>query len=397
MYLDLNRAATLDEFDAAIDLQQVGMHNWVGATADGIRYRTHGLIPDRGPVDGRPQANQILDGSDPSTLWTGAFLDEAHLPRLDGTQPYLVSANNDPWGHTADNDPLNDEFYYASFFSPSFRAERIASELDRNIAEGPVTRQDMIDLQLDNHSTLAAGLVPLLEAAAARIDTDEDLADFRGRDDLLAAVARLSAWDRQMDRTSAEAALFRAWQGYVAKRTLSGDLSILFLPVEQASPVTIAKINLLVHQQGIEAFLDGRGAYDLIGGLDDALAWTAVRAGELGVPELAWGDLHRAKVHPTWGAVELLPVDGDESSPNVSPCTFWGESEPEALCVGDEGPIWRTVTGFADDGVPETIFSVAYGNDEISTTEWLDGAYDDFAFRRADVEARTVETLTVAP
>lgn len=61
------------------------------------------------------------------------------MPRLDGSQPYLVSANNDPWGHTADNDPLNDEFYYASFFSPGFRANRIAAELERNIADGPVT------------------------------------------------------------------------------------------------------------------------------------------------------------------------------------------------------------------------------------------------------------------
>lgn len=275
------------------------------------------------------------------------------MPRLDGSQPYLVSANNDPWGHTADNDALNDEFYYASFFSPGFRANRIAAELERNIADGPVTAAQMTALQLDNHSTLAEGLVPLLVAAAARIDTDEDLADYRGRQDLLDAVARLDAWDRGMDRASADAALFRAWQGFVAKRTLSSDLSLLFLPVEQASPVTISKINLLVHQQGIESFVDGRAAYDLLGGLDQALAWLAEHAASLGLAETTWGDLHRVKVHPTWGPEALLAVNGDESSPNVSGCTFWGESDPLALCTGDEGPIFRTVTGFGEDGVPE--------------------------------------------
>ncbi len=59
------------------------------------------------------------------------------------------------------------------------------------------------------------------------------------------------------------------------------------------------------------------------------------------------------KVHPTWGPEALLAVNGDESSPNVSGCTFWGESDPLALCTGDEGPIFRTVTGFGEDGVPE--------------------------------------------
>lgn len=396
IYLDLNRAGTLDEFAAAIEHQRLGMHNWIGATKDGIRYHTNGLIPDRGPVETRPLANRILDASDPTTLWTGEYLSADRMPRLDGTQPYIASANNDPWGHTADNDPTNDEFYYGSFYSPSFRADRISSELERIIGAGPATAEDMMALQLDTYSSLAASMVPLLEAAVAAIDTDEDLADFRGRDDLVAAAARLSAWDRRMVRTSEEAALFRTWQGFVAKRTLSSDLSLLFLPVEQASPVTISKVNMLVHEQVIDSVLDGRGDYDLIGALDDALTWTAERATTLGAERLTWADMHRTKVHPTWGDTTYLTTDGDESTPNVSPCTFWGESDPEALCVGDEGPIFRSVTSFADDGVPEAMISVPFGNDA-DTTAWLSGTYEPFAFRRADVDARATSTLTLSP
>lgn len=397
IYLDLNRASTLDEFEAAIDYQRLGMHNWIGATADGIRYHTHGLIPDRGPVETRPTANQILDASVASNLWTGAYLSADRLPHLDGSQPFIVSANNDPWGHTADNDPLNDEFYYASFYSPSFRAERISGELDRMIAAGPVTAADMQALQLDTFSTVADAMIPLLEAAAARIDTDDALERFRGREDILAAVDRLSGWDRRADRGSADAALFRAWQGYVSKRTLSADMSLLFTPVEEASPVTVAKVNLLVHQQAIDSVLDGRGDYDLLAALEDALTWVAARAASAGLAELTWDDMHAVTVHPTWGENTYLPVDGDESSPNVSPCTFWGEgSEPLERCVGDEGPIFRTVTGFGEDGVPETVFNAAYGPDG-DTELWRDGVYDALPFRRADVDARVVESKTIEP
>jgi len=67
------------------------------------------------------------------------------------------------------------------------------------------------------------------------------------------------------------------------------------------------------------------------------------------------------------------------------------------LCTGDEGPIFRTVTGFGEDGVPEAVFNVAYGPDAVSTTDWLDGTFDTLAFRRAEVDARTVSTVTINP
>src|SRR5690606_26365874 len=129
-FFDFDRAQDLEDFERAAQQQRTGMQNWMAASADGIRLRVSGLVPDRGPVAGRPRANQLLDGSKASDLWTGKYLDEAHLPRLDEARRFIVTANNDPWGHTADNDPLNDEFYYGSFFSPGFRAERITRELE---------------------------------------------------------------------------------------------------------------------------------------------------------------------------------------------------------------------------------------------------------------------------
>lgn len=394
-YFDFDRAQDLDDFEAAVDYEKVGLHNWVGATAEGIRYRVHGWLPQRGEAGARPPVNRVMDGTDASTLWTGQYMDTELLPRLDGTQPFIVTANNDPFGITDDNDPLNDERYYASFFAPSFRADRIHAELDRLVAEGPVTAEQMMTLQLDSYSSLAAGLVPHLDAAVARIDTDEDLAEYRGRADLVEAAARLSAWDRHMDRDSEEAALFRAWEGYVAKRTLASDLSILFGSVEEAQAVAIAKINLITYDQDLQSILRGNTDRHLLAALDDALEWTRARAAEEGVP-WTWGVAHAASFEPVWGELTYVAVDGDDSAVNVSQCAFWDGSEPADVCVAPEGAIFRQVTTFDAEGTPVMWASVPFGGDG-DVSRWQAGTYDVVPFARADVDARATTTGTLGP
>ena len=395
-FLDLDRATDLEDFEAAILEQRVGMHNWVAASADGIRYRAHGDIPDRGPLGARAAANQVLDATDPSTFWTGDMLPDSVMPRLDGSQDWIVTANNDPFGHTADNDPLNDAFYYGSYYAPAYRADRIASQLDAMISAGPVTVAQMTNLQMDARSLIAEALVPLFVDAASRIDTDKALAAFRERPDLVAAVERLDAWDRVMDRDSAEAAIFRAFSGYLGRRAFSGELSVLFDAVETAAPVTLANIVVLAFTQDNEALLDDDRDRFLVAALDDALAWTASRAMDLGVAELAWRDIHRGSFTPDLGAETLVPVDGDEATVNVSSCSFWDGSTPQDTCDANDGAIFRTVTSFDEDGTPVSWFTLPFGPDG-DVDRWLDADYDTLPFRRADVEARTVETWAITP
>ncbi|MFZ5476231.1 MAG: penicillin acylase family protein [Myxococcota bacterium] len=393
-YLDLDRAGDLDAFEAAVDYQKVGIHNWIGATAEGWRYHTHGWVPDRGPVGARAAANTVLDGEDPSTFWTGDYLDPERFAHLDGTQDFVVTANNDPFGHTADNDPLDDDFYYASWYSPGFRADRIAGELERLVAEGPVTAEELAALQLDVHSPVADALVPVVVDAWAAVDGDESLADFRGRDDLAAAVAELDAWDGDMDADSATAALFRAYSAYLQEKTLEGDLSILFDAVEGSSPATTANLTAMVHARGIASILDGRGRWIALDALSDAIEWRAGRAAEAGKATLAWSDVHVASFDRWVGDDVTLPAPGDESTINVSECSWWDGDAPATVCDAGSGAIFRVVTHFDDDGVPVTRFNVPYGPDG-DAEAWLRGAYDELAFRRADVEARTVETRTL--
>lgn len=393
-FLDFDRAEDLDDFEAAVTYQKVGLHNWVGATADGIRYKVHGLLPDRGEPGARSTPNQVMDGADASTFWNGDYLDEDKLPYLDGTQPFIVTANNDPFGHTDDNDPLNDTFYYSSFFAPSYRADRIHSELTRLSAEGPLTAEQMRTLQLDSYSSLAAGLVPKLTDAVSRIDTSEDLADFRERADLLAAAERLAAWDFVMSRDSEEAALFRAWEGYVSRKTLRSDLTILFDAVEEAQAVAIAKINLITYDQQVASILGDNADYYLLDALDEALAWVETRKAEEGLATWTWADAHKASFEPVYGEPTLVEVDGDDSAVNVSQCAFWDGGDPAAECVAPEGAIFRQVTTFDEDGTPVMEASVPYGGDG-DVTRWQDGTYDFVPFARAEVEAAAVETTTI--
>lgn len=385
-YLDLDRATTIEEWAAALDYEIIGMQNWVAATTEGIRYKTHGRIPIRG---GEP--NHVMDASDASTLWTGEYVDADLLPALDGSQPYIVTANNDPFGNTADNNPLNDAVYHGSFYDPGFRADRIATELDRLTTRGNITREDMETLQFDTESGIAMRLLPLLDEAVSRIGTDESLAQYRGREDLLTMAAALDAWDGQMRPDSEPALLYRAWAAFLARRTLSSDLSSLFDSIDEKSPVTIAKIDLLAHEMDIASLTDGEADVDRLEALVEAGEWLAAH------PEIkTWGDVHSAHFSAQYRDDVVMTTGGDESTVNVATCSFWKDGDLSTACVATEGAIFRQVTRFGADGVPEMAFHAGM-SEAGETSDWLDGTWRDLPFRTEDVLAHTVETRTLTP
>lgn len=396
MFAGFDRAANLDDFEDAVGLQRIGMQNWIAASADGIRLRVHGLVPDRGPLAGRPHANVILDGSDATTLWTGAYLPDSHLPRLDGSQPFIVTANNDPWGHTADNDPTNDDFYYGSFYAPGFRAQRITSRLGELIGGGPVTRDAMQSLQTEIKSTLAEEMLPLLHDAMAAVGSDPDLDAFAGRSDLVDAAARLDAWDRRMSRDSAEAALCRVFLAYLSKRTLSGPMGLLFHGIDDAQPVTMQKVNLLVHEQRLDAFLGGKQRVDLVGALADAVDELDKRGVTLGHP-VTWGDLHEAVFKkPDLTDPTIRVTDGDDSTLNVAQSRCWDNDALADHCTTTGGAVYRLVDGFDEDGTPVATYDFPMGNAG-STDDWVNERYAPLRFRRSDVEGHASATRRLLP
>lgn len=388
-FIDLQKSQSLDEFMTAVGTQETGMQNWTGITASGMRYRAHGLVPDRNQGPTRPEANAVLDASDPNTTWTGEYLSDEFLPSRDGSAPFISTANNDPWGHTFDNDPLNDDFYYGSFFAPGFRAHRLDQILTELTDEGNITREQMQELQMDVYSPAAERMTPLLAEAIEAIGSDPSLSDYDGRDDLADAATRLLEWDFRMTADSTEAALFRTWFALMSRKTLEDDLSLLYDAIDDAQPVTMVKFTLLTHEQGLESLTDGEAELAMLEALDEALTLLDER----GNP--TWGEMHVAEFEEPSGAINTERRGGGDTTINVAQNLCWDEdSELAENCRSTAGSVFRTVTTIQEDGTPVTWFNWPRGN-AADTADWLDGEYKRWPFRRGEVDDSTVETIVL--
>ena len=211
-FFDFDRAGSIDEFEEAAAAMEGGSFNWIAADEGGIVYRNGMVVPDRGDPSTGPPAWRVLPGDDPETFWTGERLSPEQLPhsRADA-RGWLASANNDPFGFTADGDVSNDPWYFGAFFDPGTRAARISAELERLVERGDITVEDMTTLQLDSYSLLADELVPLIDDARQAVDTDEALAEFRDRPELERLMALVvDEWDRRMVRDSSGGLAFHA-------------------------------------------------------------------------------------------------------------------------------------------------------------------------------------------
>jgi len=243
VWLALDRARTVDDFERAIDLVGTGAQNFTAADANEISYRVHGDVPDRGPPSARPMPWHIQDGGDPATLWTRGLLGAERMPRLrEPPRGILFSANNDPFGFTEDGVVENDPFYWGGFYAQGFRArrleERLGALLDR-VAQGgaKVSRADLEDVQHDRHSLLADRLLPALAEAIAKLDRDPALATYAGRADLVELAGRLARWDRRWTRDSHAAALFLGFSWFAARRAIAETSTAqLFDQISEKSP-----------------------------------------------------------------------------------------------------------------------------------------------------------------
>jgi len=390
-YLDFDRSASRDDLRTAVHLEMIGQQNWVFADAGGIGYQAHGHIPVRG---GDPR--RIQSASDAGNLWTGEFLDESLYPTLDGTQDYIATANNAPFDHILDNDPTNDAFYYGSFFDPGWRADRIHTLADALVARGGVTVDDMIPMQKDVGSTLAEDLLPNLFASADQMETDSALAVYKEDAALVAAIAELRGWDMRMEEDSEAAALFHTWQAMLGRRTLGGDMGVLFDSVAAATPATTAKLNVLAYRDGIPSILDGHEVTDPLDALQDAVGWIDdVKAAE-GLDKVTWGDIHTARFGATWLDDPEMSFSGDESTIMVADCPAWDGSDLNQPCASHEGSIYRALVDFGDDDQPQMWFHVGFGGYG-QPDDWHDFQYRRLNFRPEEVEAAMVKTWTVAP
>lgn len=273
----LNTAKDFDDFRGAAALFDVPAQNLIYADVDGnIGYQTPGKLPIRGAGDGSmPQP-----GWDSAYAWQGYIPFEELPVSYNPAEGYIVTANNAIVGPDY-------KYFLTNDWDYGWRAARIDELLQRAIAKGPLTAQDLNDIQADDYSYIGMRLT----AAYADITT--------GDDDTDAALDLLQEWDAQDDADSAAAAYANVlWD------TLAGN--VFANGRENAAPLT-GQGRLFQVMDGL--FDDESSPWwtnDELGvsGMSDMLKRSAIDAYERLVD--AQGD------NPSrwnWGALHALPLE----------------------------------------------------------------------------------------
>ena len=386
----LNTARSVEDFEAAVDQLAQLNYNFLGADADDITYRVGVEIPKREVTPERAPW-LVMDGDDAGSLWTGEFLEPTQKPRSRGTERgFLSTANNDPWGFTANGRLDDDPWYHGALFSPGWRAGRVDDRLTELVARGDVTFEDMRDVQLDLHSNLADDLLPVLEA--------EGMADDPEVGEI---AARLLAWDREMRRDSPEALLFHAFAHFLTAEAIADDLGLVFPEAMRLQAVYILKLGTSVvtgrYENGDALLQEGRTAV-----VKAALTKTkALVEARFPDGDYTFADMRVSSFLDSFGAgldYGTIATDGAESTVNVAPSSFFDTAGRESAdqWVSQYGPLFRLITTFAEDGTPELRVSRPIGNLPGAIAEgddWVEGEYRKLLFTRAEVDADTQDRL----
>ncbi|MGA7149695.1 MAG: penicillin acylase family protein [Microbacterium sp.] len=385
----MNRAQDFTQFRAAAQLFAVPAQNLVYADVDGnIGYQTPGSLPIRGAGDGSmPQP-----GWDSAYDWQG-FIPFEELPVLyNPDEGYIVTANNAIVGEEYPHFLTRD-------WDHGWRAARIVDLIQRKAAEGPLSADDMRDIQADNGFFLGMRLA----GAYAELETGDEAAD--------AALELLRAWDAQNDPDSAAAAYANVlWSELVDNLFVAGR--------ENPAPVSDqARLFLLVD----ELLRDPQSEWWTNDELDvsnqeEMLTLTAIEAterlGDLQGESMAkwnWGDLHALTLRSdTFGSsgippIEWLfnrgpyPVGGGASVVNATGWDIDGGfttvTVPSMRMVVDladfDDSRWNHLTG--------TSGHAFHANYTDQTETWQEARMTPWAFSREAVDATTTNTLTLVP
>jgi penicillin amidase len=371
------------------------------------------LAPDRGDPATLGTPWEIMDGADPRALWTAALLPADRQPASrGGARGFLSSANNDPFGFTANHQVSDDPFYYGVWFDPGTRARRIEAELTRLTAAGRVSVAQMQALQLDTYNNVAEDFLPPLAEAWARRTTDPALAVYRADAELDALVTSLVQWDRQMRSDASEPVVFEAFASFAAKQLVGDEFGTFFGAIHTREPVYMLKIAAQVlHQRFPDAARFMREGRDLLllRALNDTRAWLRARFGGSTPDRYRWRDLHRTRFAATFanpGAYDggTAETSGSVGTVNVSQAPFFNAAgEPQMFHESRGGAVYRMVIAFDEDGTPRATVNFPRGNVGEPTSpfwsntdaDWRAGTYRPLPFRRAEVEADVRERLTV--
>jgi len=307
--LPLLRARRVADVDRAVDLWAEPVNVVQAAdTEGGLLHRVAGRVPVRA------EANRLrlVPAWEPGHEWQGWH----EMPRaVELTDSVAVMANQRGLAT-----PLGVEF------APPHRAERIAALLSE---KEQWSAGDMPAIHTDTHLASAA---PLLDHLAALEDLSPEAAALR--DGLL-------RWDRRMDASSTDAAVYAAVRGAVV-RHLAAHPSFAALSTPPAYPEVFLPWLALLPRIGfaLEHLLRAEELY----GIDRAdVVRAALEEVAAEPPAGTWGDTHRLA---PWRALTGTPYDGPGLSGDHD-CVLCTSAVPGVTDLAARGPAARYVWDLA--------------------------------------------------
>ena len=189
-----NRATNYQEFEEAIKLFSVPAQNFLFASKSGdIALWQQGKFPLRW----KGQGLYIMPGEDSSYNWKGWIPQQDNPHVLNPAQGFLQSANQRPVDAS-----------YPYFIPGHYIEERAISVYNHLDTMNAVTPQDMMKLQNDVYSPMAAEAIPFLLRYL-----DENYLD----SDELKMADSLKRWDYRVTANSGAATIYQIWMDSLEK------------------------------------------------------------------------------------------------------------------------------------------------------------------------------------
>jgi penicillin amidase len=288
------------------------------------------------------------------------------MPKLiNPASGYFINANNDPTGNTRDNNAFNEMrpgggiFYLNPGYAIGTRAGRITQGFEERLASGPLSREDMEEIQADVILLDAQVFTPLILGAfenAQSATANPLLAAIASDPRVAEAVGRLAAWDYSTPTGVAEgydssdedgnrrapptteiehsiaATIYSVWRGQMIGNTIDPVLDAIGLPRPPSSLSMTALRNLFdtfdtqlgVGASGLNFFnvpgvVDAEARRDILilKSVQDALNLLAgpqfaeAFGGSTVQNDYRWGRLHRIVLdHPLGPPFDTPPAGG---------------------------------------------------------------------------------------
>ena len=396
----MNQATGWEEFRAAASQFTVPAQNLIYADVEGnIGYQAPGLVPVReSATHGTPPGFYPAPGWDPQYAWTG-WVDFEDLPHvLNPEDGIIVTANQAVVRGTRP--------FLTSEFDMGYRSTRISQLLQERLEDGPLTMQDMIDVQLDDTNTFALTVVPYL------LDVDLEGSFYTGPQEMLRDWDGTAPADGEQ---SAAAAYFYAVYATLLNAVFDDELPPDLAATGNSRSMLILE-DLLADPTNV--WWDDKRTPGVVETRDEVIRAALVRARDDLTRDIAkdasrwtWGELHRVTMrHEVLGEGDVpgivqqifnspsLPVPGSTSVPNAmswdaSTGTYEVTAGPSMRMVVDLGDrdasTWVNQTGTSGHA-----FHPHYSD---QTEAWVAGETFPWSVTRTAVEEGAEQTLLLVP